>query len=67
MLPVTPSFFTTSRFVFQGVHMLMGFGSSSDGTGRPWGKDETRENRIIFIGRNLDREQLTADFKKCLA
>ena len=49
------------RFVFQGVHMLM------DGKpDRPWG-DEARHNTLIFIGRNLDRAQLNADFKACLA
>ena len=49
------------RFVFQGVHMLM------DGKpDRPWGNDP-RENAIIFIGRNLDREMLTEGFRACLA
>ncbi len=49
------------RFVFQGVHMLF--------DGRPdrlWG-DEPRHNAMIFIGRNLDREQLHKDFQACLA
>ena len=49
------------RFVFQGVHMLM--------DGRPdreWG-DEPRINTLIFIGRNLDRAELTEGFKSCLA
>ena len=49
------------RFVFQGVHMLM--------DGRPdrsWGTDP-RHNTIIFIGRNLDRQELTDGFKACLA
>ncbi len=49
------------RFVFQGVHMLF------DGQpGRPWGADP-RTNKLVFIGRNLDREELTAGFKACLA
>lgn len=49
------------RFVFQGVHMLM--------DGRPdrsWGKDP-RQNTLIFIGRNLDRQELNEGFKACLA
>jgi len=50
-----------NRFVFQGVHML--FDGKPD---RPWKKNETRTNKMIFIGRNLDREELTAGFKACL-
>jgi G3E family GTPase len=49
------------RFVFQGVHML--FDGRPD---RPWGK-ETRHNSMIFIGRNLNRAELTEGFRKCLA
>ena len=49
------------RFVFQGVHMLM------DGRpDRPWGS-EKRESRIIFIGRELDRQKLNEGFASCLA
>jgi G3E family GTPase len=48
------------RFVFQGVHML--FDGRPD---RPWGQ-EPRTNKLIFIGRNLDRAQLNADFQSCL-
>ncbi len=50
-----------NRFVFQGVHML--FDGRPD---KPWGKTP-RTNKLIFIGRNLNREELTAGFKKCLA
>ncbi len=50
-----------NRFVFQGVHMLL------DGRpDRPWGKTP-RSNKLIFIGRNLNREELTEGFKKCMA
>jgi len=48
------------RYVFQGVHMLMD--GQSD---RPWGSDE-RTNRLIFIGRNLDRIELEGGFNSCL-
>lgn len=49
------------RIIFQGVHMLI------DGAnGGPWG-DRTRENKLVFIGRNLDRAALTAGFRSCLA
>lgn len=56
-----------ARYVFQGVHMLMGFSSSDDGVGRPWRAEEKRENRLIFIGRKLDRTDLTQNFIACLA
>jgi G3E family GTPase len=49
------------RFVFQGVHML--FDGRPD---QPWG-GRPRDNRLVFIGRNLDRELLTAGFRRCLA
>jgi G3E family GTPase len=48
------------RFVFQGVHML--FTGIPD---KPWGKDQ-RHNTLIFIGRNLDRKELTEGFRSCL-
>ena len=50
-----------NRFVFQGVHML--FDGRPD---RPWGS-EPRNNSLIFIGRNLDRVELTEGFEACLA
>ena len=49
------------RYVFQGVHML--FDARPD---RPWG-DAERVNRMVFIGRGLDREELEAGFRACLA
>jgi G3E family GTPase len=49
------------RFVFQGVHML--FDGIHD---RPWKNTETRRNELVFIGRNLDGEKLTEDFRNCL-
>lgn len=48
------------RFVFQSVHMLM------DGRlDRPWKPEEERRNEMVFIGRNLDREQLQQGFREC--
>jgi G3E family GTPase len=49
------------RFVFQGVHML--FDGRAD---RPWGL-EPRHNKLIFIGRKLDRKALEEGFRSCLA
>jgi G3E family GTPase len=49
------------RFVFQGVHML--FDGKPD---RPWKTNETPKNELVFIGRNLNANQLIEDFRKCL-
>ncbi len=48
------------RFVFQGVHML--FDGRPD---RAWGRDK-RANDLVFIGRKLDRAELTEGFRRCL-
>jgi G3E family GTPase len=52
----------TSRFIFQGVHML--FEGKPD---RAWKSPEERKSQLVFIGRNLDREALNAGFRRCLA
>jgi G3E family GTPase len=50
------------RFVFQGVHMIL------DGDHqRPWKKDETRDSRIVFIGRNLPEDKIREGFLNCVA
>jgi G3E family GTPase len=50
------------RFVFQGVHMIL------DGDHqRPWGADEPRSSRIIFIGRNLPEKKIREGFESCIA
>lgn len=51
-----------NRFVFQGVHMMLE--GISD---RPWKPDEIRKSDLVFIGRNLDAEQLREGFQQCLA
>ena len=33
---------------------------------RAWGADESRVNKMIFIGRNLDRDELNSRFRACL-
>ena len=49
------------RYVFHGVHMIF------DGQiERPWG-DAPRVNRLVFIGRKLDRNELEAGFESCVA
>merc|ERR1712157_430212 len=49
------------KFVFQAIHML--FANSQEGA---WGPDEERRCKMIFIGKNLNREELTNGFMKCL-
>jgi G3E family GTPase len=50
------------RFVFQGVHMIL------DGDHqRPWKKDEKRDSRIVFIGRNLPEDKIRQGFESCIA
>ncbi len=51
-----------NRFVFQGVHML--FEGKAD---RAWKNSDEQRTQLIFIGRNLDREQLNGGFQACLA
>jgi G3E family GTPase len=34
--------------------------------GGPWG-DKPRRTSLVFIGRDLDRDELTQSFRKCLA
>ena len=50
------------RFVFQGVHMIL------DGDHqRPWRADESRDSRIVFIGRNLPEDKIRQGFESCIA
>jgi len=50
------------QFVVQAVHMLM----EGDFT-RSWGPTESRESRLVFIGRNIDETQLRRQFDACIA
>jgi G3E family GTPase len=50
-----------NRYVFQGVHMLL-----EGACGAPWG-ETPRGNRLVFIGRHLDRVKLEEEFRLCLA
>jgi len=49
------------QFVFQGVHMLF-----EGRPGRAWADDEERLNRLVFIGRNLDKKKITQGFMNCI-
>jgi G3E family GTPase len=49
------------KYVFQAVHMA--FAGSPQ---KAWGDSEERECKLVFIGKNLNREELSAGFNKCL-
>jgi G3E family GTPase len=50
------------RYVFHGVHMVF------DGQlERAWSAGTPRRSRLVFIGRNLDRNELQAGFESCVA
>ena len=50
------------RFVFQGVHMIL------DGDlQRDWKPEETRQSKLVFIGRNLDEAAIRKGFANCAA
>ena len=41
------------RFVFQGVHMMLDGDSQ-----REWKPGEKRESKVVFIGRELDEDEI---------
>jgi G3E family GTPase len=51
-----------TKFVFQGVHEQINFGPAQ----KPWAEGEVRENKFVFIGKNLDRKELTKSLMECL-
>jgi len=51
----------SQKFVFQAIHML--FTNSMEGS---WEPDEERRCKMVFIGKNLDREELTSGFMECM-
>ncbi|MFM0323591.1 CobW family GTP-binding protein [Caballeronia glebae] len=50
------------RLVFHGVHM-----SIDTAFDRPWERDETRDSRLVFIGRSLDGHALRESVRHCEA
>ena len=48
------------RVVFQGVHMM--FDGRPD---RPWTAEDDRSSILVFIGRNLDADELRAGLRSC--
>jgi G3E family GTPase len=51
-----------TKFVFQGVHEQINFGPAKE----PWKDGEERENKFVFIGKNLNREDLVKGLMECL-
>merc|ERR1719235_740310 len=50
------------KFVYQAVHMIFNGNFEDD---EVWGPDEERESKLVFIGKNLDKEALKSGFAKC--
>ncbi|NTE89533.1 CobW family GTP-binding protein [Agrobacterium rubi] len=50
------------RFVVQAVHMLL-----EGAHQRAWKENEERVTRLVFIGRNLPKDIISAGFQKCRA
>lgn len=55
--------YAEEKFVYQAVHMIFN-GTMSD---EKWGKDEPRESKLVFIGKNLDNEEIKKSFAACVA
>jgi G3E family GTPase len=51
-----------TKFVFQGVHEQINFGPAA----QPWKAGEEKINKFVFIGKNLDRKELTKGLMDCL-
>ena len=50
------------RYVVQGVHMII-----EGNHQRAWKEGEKRESKLVFIGRELDREKIENSFRACEA
>jgi G3E family GTPase len=46
--------------------MLLQFSSSAQGAGRPWEPEEKRICKLVFIGKHLNRQELTDGFTSCM-
>mmetsp|Transcript_10972 Transcript_10972/g.26375 ORF Transcript_10972/g.26375 Transcript_10972/m.26375 type:complete len:352 (+) Transcript_10972:277-1332(+) len=50
------------KFVFQGVHEQINFGPAKE----PWRDGDTKINKFVFIGKNLNQKELTKALRDCL-
>merc|ERR1712146_386890 len=53
--------FATQKYVYHAVHMIF------NGEFEDWQEDESKGNKLVFIGKNLDAAALRAGFAECLA
>ena len=51
-----------TKFVFQGVHEQINFGPAKD----LWKDGEEKVNKFVFIGKNLNRTELSKGLMACL-
>lgn len=49
------------KVIFQGVHQIMG-----TDLGMKWEDGETKQSKMVFIGKNLPKEALIAGLEQCL-
>lgn len=50
-----------AKYIFQGVHEQIQFEQSQN----KWAEGEPRVSKVVFIGRDLDREEIEANFLTC--
>jgi len=50
-----------NKLVFHGVHELFDTNNET-----PWGKDDKRTNKLVFIGKDLEKDYLQTGFEYCL-
>merc|ERR1711871_1291135 len=50
-----------TKFVYQAVHMIF-----NGDWGDAWDKEEERVSKLVFIGKNLNKEELEAGFRACV-
>ncbi|KAK9862132.1 hypothetical protein WJX84_005763 [Apatococcus fuscideae] len=48
------------KFIFQGVHMVF-----EGCAGKNWEANEKRQSKMVFIGRDLNKEVIREGFEKC--
>ncbi|EOD25630.1 hypothetical protein EMIHUDRAFT_73828, partial [Emiliania huxleyi CCMP1516] len=51
-----------AKYIFQGVHEQIQFEQSNT----KWVEGEPRVSKVVFIGRDLDREEIEAAFRTCI-
>jgi G3E family GTPase len=56
------------KFVFQGVHMSLSMGCSEDlgMTHENWSPDSKPVNKFCFIGKNLNRDEISNGLESCI-